>query len=183
MKTLVLYLVLVAMATTAYAQEITELNEAKVGFAPLSSDVLRNGDSFSYKVNESYANEFERDPLAFMDSYFNIDNFISQVEEEEYDSYVVTFKSENGNLKADFNGEGDLVRSDSKFKNMLLPEDLREQIYKDHQGWVMVKNVRITSGNDGLISKDIYKVKLKNGKDTKRIVLNAPLEGSKIVSN
>lgn len=183
MKTLVLYLVLVAMAATSHAQKITELDEAKVGFAPLSSDVLREGDNFSYKVNESYVREFEKDPLAFMDTYFDIDNFISEVKNASFDSYLVTFRSSRGSLEADFNSNGELVRSTSKFKNIILPEDLRKQLYRDHKGWRMVKNIHVTTGRNGLISKDFYKLKLENGKNKKNIVFDAPFEGAKMVSN
>ncbi|MHA6281071.1 hypothetical protein ACXYMT_12900 [Salinimicrobium sp. CAU 1759] len=181
MKTLIFYLVLLVFGT-GHAQQITELKEAKVGFAPLSSEVKKSGNSFSFNVKESYAGEFEKDPLAFMDAYFDIENFINALSHEDYDSYEVSFVSRKGILKADFNAEGDLVRSSSRFKNIVLPEKLRSQLYRDHKGWAMTKNVHITRGNAGILNKSYYKIKLENGKDRKRITLEAPLGGTEVAS-
>lgn len=180
MKTLVFYLVLLVIGTSQ-AQEVTELKEAKVGFAP--SNLERSGDSYSFSVSEAHAGEFEKDPLGFMEANFNIDEFIAQVEDEKYDSYEVNFISKRGYLRADFNKEGDLVRSNSRFKNIILPEKLRSQLYRDHQGWEMTKNIRITTGKNGLVNRDYYKIKLENGKDRKKIILEAPFEGSEIAGN
>ena len=182
MKTLIFSLVML-LAGTIQAQEFTELKEAKVGFAPLSSNVEREGNSFTFRINEGYKGEFEKDPLAFMEANFDIQNFISQVKHEEYDSYEVSFVSGKGILKADFNKDGDLVKSSSRFKNIVLPEKLRDQLYRDHKGWAMTKNIHITAGRDGIVNKDYYKIKLENGKDRKRITLQAPLGGSEVASN
>ena len=181
MKTLIFYFVLLVFGT-GHAQEFTELKEAKVGFAPLSSEVKQSGNSFSFNVKESYYGEFEKDPLAFMDAYFDIGNFIAEVGNEDYDSYEVSFVSRKGILKADFNSEGDLVRSSSRFKNIRLPAKLSSQLYRDHKGWAMTKNVHITRGSGGVLNKSYYKIKLENGKDRKRITLEAPLGGTEVAS-
>lgn len=181
MKTLIFYLVLLVFGT-GHAQEFTELKEAKVGFAPLSSEVKQSGNKFSFNVKESYSGEFEKDPLGFMEAYFDIENFIDAVSHDNYDSYEVSFVSRKGILKADFNSEGELVRSSSRFKNILLPEKLRSQLYRDHKGWAMTKNVHVTRGNGGILSKNYYKIKLENGKDRRRITLEAPLGGTEVAS-
>lgn len=174
MKTLIFYLVLMLLAGIANAQEITELKEARVEFAPFPSEVVKSGDNFLYKVNENFAGEFEKDPLAFMNAHFNIKSLISEMKEGGYTSYFVTFKSQKGTLEADFNQKGELVRSTSKFKNILLPAELRHQIYRDHKGWEMVKNLHVSRGSQGVVNRDYYKIKLENGKERKSIKIDAP---------
>lgn len=182
MKTLVFSLILLVIGT-GHAQEFTELKEAKVGFAPLASDVQQNGNSFSFNVKESYSGEFERDPLAFMETYFDIDSFIKEVSRDEYNSYEVSFVSRKGILKADFDKNGELQNTSSRFKNIILPKKLQHQLYRDHKGWEMTKNVHIARGNGGELSKSYYKIKLENGKDRKKIILEAPVRGIEVASN
>lgn len=182
MKTLIFSLVML-LTGTIHAQQITELKEAKVGFAALSSDVQRDGNSFFFKISESHTGEFEKDPLGFMDAHFDINSFSSQLKHEDYDSYEVSFISNKGILKADFNKEGDLVKSSSRFKNAVLPKKLMHNLYRDHKGWAMTKNVHITRGRNGMVQKDYYKIKLQNGRESKRILVEAPLEGSEVASN
>lgn len=173
MKTLSIYLVLAICGGLLQAQEITELKEAKVGFSPLSSEVVRNGDHFTFKVNENYAEEFEADPIAFLNKYFNIANFISSVEEENYDSYYVAIKSSNGRLKADYDKDGNLRKTSERFENIVLPNALRHQLYRDHKGWAMVKNIHVTKAKDGIVKRDFYRVKMQLGDRSKSFKIDA----------
>lgn len=182
MKTVIFYLVLMVLGT-GHAQEITELKEAKVGFAPLSSEVKRDGNSFSFYVKESAVGEFEKDPLTFMESNFNIENLIKAVAHENFKNFNVQFKSSKGFLKANFNQDGDLVKSISKFENIILPENLMHDLYRDHKGWEMTKNVHVTISKNGMVQKDYFKVKLENGKETKKINLEGRMEGTEVASN
>lgn len=184
MRTLFIYLVLVVWAGVSQAQEITELKEAKVGFAPLSSEVTKDGDSYYFNVSEAYQGEFENDAIGFMNSYFDIHNFIAEVENENYDSYQVSLVSGKGRLVADFDKHGNLGATSERFKNILLPADLREKIYKDHKGWKMVKNVRITHGKNGVVNKEIYRIRLESGKSRKLIKVDGlSAERSEVASN
>lgn len=182
MKTLIFYLVLL-VAGTSQAQEITELKEAKVGFSSIYSDVDQDENRYSFTIKETYSGEFEKDPLAFMEANFDIQSFMDFTKDEEFDGYEVSFINRKGVLKANFNSNGELVRSSSRFKNIVLPEKLRSQLVKDHKGWTMTKNIHIARGKNGLVTKDYYKVKLENGKDRKRVILEAPLKGAAVAGN
>lgn len=183
MKTLLVYLVLTVCAGVMHAQEITELKEAKVGFEPLSSELIQNEDGYSYKVNEAYAGEFENDAVGFMNTYFDIDTFIDLMKDKNYVSYQVTFVSGKGQLLASFDKQGNLKKTSQRFKNILLPEALREDIYRDHPGWTMVKNVHRSYGSGDIIEKDLYRIKLKKGNNAKIIKINALQGGqSEVVS-
>lgn len=183
MKTLVFYLVLTLFAGVSTAQEITELKEARVGFAPYSSEVKRSGNNFSFKVSESHVGEFEKDPLLFMNNNFNIKNFIAEVRDENYRNYTVTFRSSRGRFYADFNSKGELLRSVSKFDDVKLPRELRHQLYREHKGWAMTGNSHLSKSRKGGIDQNFYKIKLVNGKDRKNIVYHAPAKTSQVASN
>lgn len=184
MKTLFIYLVLATWAGVSQAQEITELKEAKVGFAPLSSEVVRDGNNYTFNVKESYTGEFEANPVAFMEAYFDVHNFISEVKDQQYDGYKVTFRSKKGHLQADFDKYGNLGATSERFKNIALPANLREQLYRDHKGWAMVKNVRITKGENGLVNKELYRIKLRKGNERKTLKIDGiAAERSDVASN
>lgn len=183
MKTLIFYLVLMLLTGITNAQEITELKEARVNFAPFSSEVVRSGDNFTFKVSETFAGEFEEDPLLFLHKNFKVNNLLSEIRENNFKYIYVTLISSKGNLEADFNNKGELVRTSSRFKNVVLPRNLIHELYRDHKGWAMVKNVHITRGREGMVDEEIYKIKLKNGKERKNIILEAPMRNREVAGN
>ena len=182
MKTLIFSLLLIAVTTFSQAQEITELEEAKVGFAPLDAEITREGDSFTYKVNEDYAGAFSKDAIGFMKANFDIKNFIAEYG-EDYDSYLVTFTSSKGYLSADFDEEGNLVKTYQKFKDIVLPLDLRREVYMANKGWTMTGNKYVASGNGDLVEKEFYKVKLENGNQKRTMKIDPRASRTSVASN
>ena len=174
MKTLIFSLLLIAVTLVGHAQEqkVTELEEAEVGFAPLDVKITRDGDSFTYKIEEGYTGEFSKDAIGFMKANFNIQNFIAELENENYDSYLVTFKSGNGHLSADFDKDGNLVKTFQKFEDIVLPLDVRREVYISNKGWTMTSNKYIASGRGDLLEKEMYKIKLENGNQKRNIKLD-----------
>ena len=181
MKTLIFSLLLIAVTTFSQAQEITQLEEAKVGFAPLEAKITRDGDSFSYKVNEGYTGEFSKDAIGFMKANFDIKNFIAEYG-EEYDSYAVTFTSSKGYLSADFDDKGNLVKTYQKFKDIVLPLDVRREVYMANKGWTMTQNKYVASGRGDLLEKETYKIKLENGNQNRTMKID-PRSGTSVASN
>ncbi|WP_026934793.1 hypothetical protein [Christiangramia echinicola] len=182
MKTLIFSLLLIAVTTFSQAQEITQLEEAKVGFAPLDAKITRDGDSFSYKVNEAYTGAFSKDAIGFMKANFDIKNFIAEYG-KDYVSYEVTFTSSNGYLSADFDQDGNLVKTFQKFKDIVLPLDIRREVYMANKGWTMTQNKYVASGRGDLIEKEIYKIKLENGNQKRTMKIDPRISGSSVASN
>ena len=182
MKTLIIYLAFFVWTGALYAQ--IELEETKVGFAPLSSEIVEDGNSYSFTIRETYQGEFEARPMAFMKENFSMKEFIAVVDKEgKYDGYQVSFRSDKGALQADFDADGNLLSSSERFKNVVLPRDLQKQLYNDHKGWTMVKNIRVTRGNNGGINKTVYRIKLENGAQKKNVKFHGnDLEGSEVVA-
>lgn len=183
MKTLIFSLLLIAVTTFSQAQEITQLEEAKVGFAPLDTKITRDGDNFSYKVSEAYTGEFSKDAIAFMKANFDINNFIAEVNNDDYDSYVITLRSSNGLLTADFDKEGNLVRTFQKFKDIVLPLDVRREVYIANKGWTMTENKYIASGRGEILEKETYKIKLENGNQKRSMKLDPRASGTSVAVN
>ena len=182
MKTLFFSILLLAVTTMSQAQEIV-LEEAKVGFAPLNAKITQDGDAFSYKIHEDYDGEFAKDPIAFMIANFDIANFIIQNEKEDYDSYQITFKSAKGSLKADYDKEGNLVGTFQKFKNVVMPLNVRRMVYANYKGWTVKENKYIASGNSDLVEKELYKLKLERGNEKQRVKLDPRSQGSLSVAS
>ncbi|MEO2062888.1 MAG: hypothetical protein ABGW97_07910 [Christiangramia sp.] len=176
MKTLFFSLLLLASISLCQAQEIV-LDEAKVGFAPLDAKITRDGDQFTYKVNEAYQGQFAKNPIAFMEENFDIQNFIHENEGRNYDSYQVTFRSGNGALKADFDKDGTLVKTYQRFKNSVMPLNVRRMVYANYQGWTVKEHVYVASGKQNLIDKEVYKLKMQKGNERQRVKLNPRAQG------
>ena len=183
MKTLIFSLVLIIATTIGHAQQITELEEAKVGFSNFDSKVSRDGDSFSFNVEEAYTGEFSKDAIAFLKANFDIKSFIEELEDENYSSYLVTFKSADGFLSADYDREGNLVKTYQKFKDIALPLDVRREVYMANKGWTMTANKYIASGNGDLLEKEMYKIKLENGNQKRTMKLDPRASGTSVASN
>lgn len=174
MRHLFIYLFLVCCIATGQAQEITELEETWVTFAP-TEKITSNLNGHSYTVVEKYAAEFAEDPIKYMNGNFDIDEFIRYNKKKNYDSYLVIFSSSQGYLETEFDKNGKLVKNKQSFRDIFLPQEIREALYRDHKGWSMVKNKYYASGKNKNIDKAYYKIKLKNGNKSQRIRIEPDL--------
>lgn len=174
MKTLAISLVFVLAAAISHAQGIIELNETRVDYSPLFSEMTQNGNTYIMKVRENHSREFEKDPITFLNKNFNARQFISLLNDRGYDSYHVSFKSRKGDLFAEYNKDGSLEFISHRFKNVMMPYPLMQQLYTDNKGWSVVKNVHIAYGKKGKIDRSFYKVTLKNGKQERKLKIDAP---------
>jgi hypothetical protein len=158
------------------AQEITQLEETNVTFQPFVTNVdSYNDNSFSFMVDENYAGEFSNNPIEFMKANFDIQSLISFLDERNnnglqknyYGSYLVTFSTNKGDLVAKFSTDGELEETSQNFKNILVPSDIRRELYRSYKGWNMVKNTYTASGDSDKIDKELYRIKLRNGNKSK----------------
>jgi len=118
-----------------------------------------------------------------MNTHFDIQKVIEASEDKNYDSYLVTFKSDNGYLKADFDGEGELLETRQNFKNVILPLDLRIDIHSTYKGWTLVKTKYNAKTKGDLLVKAFYRVKLENGKQRQNLKIDARNQGIGVAVN
>ena len=169
MKTLFICLALFVGSTIAKGQEVIELKEAKIGFSPVASELQQDGNTFTFAVKELQRGDFEKDPIAFMNENVDMEKFIELVKDKKYAQYQLRLSSSKGTLQAEFDRNGRLSSTTERFENTAIPIPLMAQLLRDHHGWKMVENVHITKGEKGRVAKEFYKIKLKNGKQSKKI--------------
>ncbi len=175
MRTLIVLLLLLGFMTTSQAQQITELEEAKVSFDPNAIEVSSNLDEFTFIIEESYTGEFLKNPMAFMKENFDMKAFIASINKtnkKDYDEYLVTFKSSKGYLEANCDREGTILKTSQRFKDIVLPHNVRRDLYKNNEGWTMVENKYLASGKGDKIDKEVYKIKLVNGNKKQKIKID-----------
>ena len=171
MKKLFICAILLISSFAMKAQEI-QLEEVKVLFplqvTKVGSD--HSGSTFKVEVLEASEGDFHRDPIGFLKRNLDMSAVI-RMADENTGSYSVTFRSTKGTLIANFDRQGALKSTSQKFRNIALPRDLREELYRDHKGWAMVRNKYVAKGDAHSVEKQAYHIKLKKGKFTKNIVL------------
>lgn len=172
MKNLLTALLLLGLVSTGQAQDPIVLEELRLEATSFELDP--NSGTLEIMIPEDYEGQFHDNPLKFAKSKFDINRLLEDNEDSGYESYTVTFKSSKGYLSAEYNREGSLVSSHQEFRNIALPRQASADLYKDHQGWTMVRNKHIISTRNGEVTKDFYKVRLRNGQKGKSLKIIAP---------
>jgi len=173
MKTLVVILLLASFSFSSYAQRITELEETKVAFSPITLTETDVPDEYRYEVNDGFTDEFAKDPISFVESYFDISNLIEEVKHKDYDYYMVRFTTNNGFLEAKYSKDGELNRTRQIFKNAVLPLAVRNELFRQTEGWSMVKNTYIAKGKSNILDKEDYRIKVVKGNKKKIVKIDA----------
>jgi hypothetical protein len=152
------------------AQEVIQLGEARISYNPDAIVVNSDLNSVGFTVKENYIGEFTKNPIQFMKQNFDFKGLLSSVEnKDDFDGFLVTFKSSKGYLEAVYTSEGELKRTHQRFVDKALPTIVRNQLYLENKGWTMASNKYIASGNSDRIDKEIYKIKLENGNKSRRV--------------
>ncbi len=126
-------------------------------------------DQGKFIVKEAYANQFESNAIKFVRENFDINEFMRTHKDLDADSYFVTVKSGKGYLKAKYDENGDLVNTFQKFKNVVLPADVRGEFYAKSKGWTMVKNQYIARSKGNVINEAKYLITLQKGNKKDKI--------------
>lgn len=175
MKKLILSLLFVAFISTAQTQIL--LDEANVEYTPVSMKLDPGTNSLVLKLKEKRAGEFHANPLVFMKKNFNSQKFIEENKDAGFESYTVKFKSRKGHLTAQFDNKGALVSSYQNFKNVVIPSDARSQIVKKYRNCSFLKSSYAASSKGWDITKEQYKIKIKDGNKIHRIKINKDADG------
>jgi len=193
MKNVIFYSLLLLCFVSVKAQEVTQLEATTVTFI---TDGISHMGNDAFIVRENYAGEFSENPFKFMNQNFDIKSYISYLELKTYlelkrsmnpqkshnESYEVTFSTNKGDLVAKFSKDGELVETSQNFKNILIPSNIREELYASYKGWSMVKNTYKASGKSDQIDKEQYRIKLKNGNRSQIVKIVPNKAGSDVVA-
>lgn len=129
-------------------------------------------------VNYKYLNSVENEDtdisvqmLQEKVAMYDIKN--SDLYDDEYDIYKVSFFIPEGKILAAYDKDGKIIRTIEKFKNIKLPRAVQQAIGKRYPNWSSEKDVYLVNFHrdyDKIFKQ--YKVKLKNGKKTMRVKLD-----------
>ncbi|MCK0114692.1 hypothetical protein [Gelidibacter sp. F63206] len=183
MKTLIIILLLVLGTTVSQAQHVTHLDEVKVVKTALKSKFIKGNNEIIIKIENANVLEFTKNPIAFMYNHFDVQNFISELDLDKFDRYVVTLKSKDGYMVAKFDSDGELLNTRQSFKNILLPYDMRIELYKSYKGWTMTKNKYNATTKGEILNKEIYRISFRKGNQKQNVKINSNNDGVMVVSN
>ncbi|MEL6811342.1 MAG: nicotinate-nucleotide adenylyltransferase [Bacteroidota bacterium] len=88
---------------------------------------------------------------------------------DDYDLYHVTFYIPEGKILAAYDGEGNILRTVEKYKNIALPKAVSADILKKYPNWTVSKDIYLVNYHQDKGATKKYKIKLTNGDKTIRI--------------
>lgn len=165
MKTIILPLILVFWMNTLHAQKVVKLDPVNVNYSSPEIVTTVNVDKLSFEVKEDYHHQFFNDPIRFLEDNFDY----PALKLSGYGDVQVEFKNSKGHLRAIYNKDGELVRTSQRFEDILVSPAVGIELYKKHKGWTMISNRYTAKGKFNKIDKELYKITLVKGNDTRRI--------------
>jgi len=179
MKKLVLTMMCLAFVAMAYSQRVIKLEELNLDYNPKSLEIDEFSNTLSFNVTEDYVGQFHSNPLRFAKENFNIMDFIEANQDKDYDTYTVTFITNKGNLKVNYNAAGEIQSSSQRFTDINLPYNSLISVLRANEGYSLVGTKHMAYSKDGWeLDQEFYKVKLKNGKKSKTVKLNVARNAS-----
>jgi len=91
---------------------------------------------------------------------------------QDKESYLLLLEIEDGFLSATFNERGKLISVVEKFKNVRLPEKIRNSLAEKFPEWKMMKDKFLYVQKRGEIKRKEYRVIMRKGKKVRRITIN-----------
>ncbi|MDC8002834.1 hypothetical protein POV27_02105 [Aureisphaera galaxeae] len=92
------------------------------------------------------------------------------------DLFTVVFKSENGNIEATFDKNGEIYSTSETYTNMVLPKKIHRKVMEQFPGWEVVKSKQILTYKRSQEPEVCYSLKLTQGSKRKTIRLNEKSE-------
>jgi hypothetical protein len=142
--------------------------EGIIDFEELPAVVIKRvGKDFSLYIPDRHPDKRVRDLQKSFVAYDIGKDF------EGYDSYLVVMETETGTLSATYNDKGKLIRVVENYKDVKVPSEVMYSIYKNYPGWALVNDKYVYSQAEGDIIKKQYNCKIKNGNQTKNLVVQS----------
>ena len=97
---------------------------------------------------------------------YNHKEQISELYDDEYDTYSVSFYVPKGKIVAAYDKNGKIIRTIEKYNNVRLPLEVMQAVSKRFPNWGIVEDVYLVKyqcDKDSL--KQEYKIKIKNDEE------------------
>lgn len=156
MKRLVITLFMLGFTFQSFAQ-ITELPEIRL--------VAVNYKYLDAAGNEDAALSVQK--LQQLVAEYDVKN--TDFYTDEYDLYNVNFFIPEGKILASYDKEGNLLRTAEKFKDVALPQAVREAVAARFPNWSITSDVYLVNYHGPDKVTKLYKIRLENGEQRMRI--------------
>lgn len=166
MKKAILSLALFGVALQSQAQDMLFQEKIKAESIPDVVVTAIEKDFPDYTVME-----YDAVPIEYVDDevYFNPD----AKSLEDYDTYQISMKSNEGELTATYDREGNLLNTTEHLKDTLLPMSVRKAVAKAYPGWEFVKDSYNMMDYKGGKDRQRYRIVLENHGKKLRVYTNA----------
>lgn len=163
MKKIVFGLLFLGLTTQAFAQIIKTEKLSEVTVYATNYKYLNN-------VNTQEVASIPVEMLQRKVAAYDIKE--SELYNDEYDIYRVSFFIPDGKILAAYDGEGKLLRTAERFKDINLPTAVKEAVLDRFPGWIITKDIYLVHYHDKKGVSKKYKLKLENGDKTMRVKLD-----------
>ncbi len=165
MKAIILFL-LVSFSTIGFTQTTNNNENEDLKIEELPEIVLKKiGEDFSVYLPDRNPDMDVRQLQDYFIAYELGKDF------EGYDNYLVIMQNAKGTLTATYNHKGKLIKVVEKYENVRLPSSVIYSIIKKFPDWGIVDDKYMYTQTDGDVLKKQYKVKIKKGRETKRLLV------------
>ena len=91
---------------------------------------------------------------------------------DDFNTYHVTFRIPDGVMVVAYDQDGKIIKTIERFKNYQLPDVVRIRLKEEYPKWEVVKDLFLVTYSDQLGADKVYKIKLKNKKETIRVKID-----------
>ena len=158
MKNLIIVLIITGLTTIGFAQEKTvELEEVEVL-------------GVNYKYLNAVGDSEVATPVKVLEkkvATFDLKN--ADFYEDETQDYNVYFNIPEGKILAVYDGEGEILRTSERFKDISLPLPVANAIVDKYPGWRISGDIYLVTYRRNKGATKTYKLFLEKGEKQKRV--------------
>jgi hypothetical protein len=161
MKKLIIGLIVMGLTTVGFSQEKTMALE--------EVEVL----GVNYKYLDALGDGFVAKPVKLLEkkvATFDLKN--AKFYEDETMNYDVYFNIPKGKILAVYNGEGEIIRTSERFKDIRLPLPVSNAIVDKYPGWRISGDIYLVTYSKNRGAKKMYKLHLEKDGKHKRVKTN-----------
>lgn len=164
MKSFIIILLFLGITSSSYSQDETEKGKMKIEELP-GVVIKRIGSDFSIYIPD---NNPDQSVKAVEEKFIAYD---LGKENEGYEEYLLIMEVKNGSLAATYDEKGKLTRVVEDFRNVKLPSQVIFSVYRTYPQWSIVNDRFLYTQEEGDVIKKQYNLKIKKGKETRKLVV------------
>jgi hypothetical protein len=164
MKSFIIILLFLGITSSSYSQDETEKGKMKIEELP-GVVIKRIGSDFSIYIPD---NNPDQSVKAVEEKFIAYD---LGKENEGYEEYLLIMEGKNGSLAATYDEKGKLTRVVEDFRNVKLPSQVIFSVYRTYPQWSIVNDRFLYTQEKGDVIKKQYNLKIKKGKETRKLVV------------